>query len=60
LANTPALARITVEFLETLVPASAGADLLAPGIGLNFAGAAQINILGIVVPSANAADIGVQ
>ena len=42
LSNTPALAQITTAFLGALVPASAGADLLARGIGLNFADAASI------------------
>lgn len=60
LANAPALATVSVAFLQSLAPMYAGADLLALGIGLNFAGAAQINVPGIVVPSANAAGIGAQ
>jgi hypothetical protein len=47
LSNTPALTQISVSFLEALVPASAGADLLARGVGLNFAGAASITVPGI-------------
>jgi hypothetical protein len=48
-----ALTQISVAYLETLVPVSAGADLLQRGIGLNFAGAAQINVPAIQVPTAN-------
>jgi len=40
-SNTPALAQIATAFLATLVPVSAGADLLARGIGLSFDGAAS-------------------
>src|SRR5262245_46367602 len=36
LAGTPALAHAAVAFLDALVPVSAGADLLARGLGLNF------------------------
>jgi hypothetical protein len=53
LANTPALATIAVAFLEALRPMSAGADLLARGVALNFAGAAQITVPGIAVPTAS-------
>jgi hypothetical protein len=42
-AGTPALATVATAFIETLVPASAGADLLNRAIGLNFAGAASIS-----------------
>jgi hypothetical protein len=49
--NSPALSQIAVAFLETLTPLSAGADLLRRGIGLNFAGAAQISVPGIAVPN---------
>jgi Phage capsid family len=51
LANTPALAHVAVAFLSSLVPVSAGADLLGRGIGLNFNGAAQISVPGITAPS---------
>src|SRR5262249_42906151 len=47
LSNTPALTAISVAFLDALRPASAGADLLSRGIGLNFNGSAQINVPGI-------------
>jgi hypothetical protein len=53
LSNTPALAQVAVAYLETLVPVSAGADLLARGIGLNFAGQAQISVPGIQLPVAD-------
>jgi capsid protein len=53
LANTPVLAQIAKVFLTTLVPVSAGADLLARGIGLTFDGAAQITLPGISVPTAD-------
>jgi hypothetical protein len=51
IAGTPALAHVAVAFLEALVPTSAGADLLARGIGLNFDGAAQLNCPGIALPT---------
>jgi hypothetical protein len=50
-ASAPALAHVAVSFLETLTPMSAGADLLARGIGLNFDGAAQINVPAISIPT---------
>ena len=53
LASAPQLTQVAVAFLETLVPVSAGADLLARGIGLNFNGAAQISVPGIAVPTAD-------
>ena len=53
LAGNPALARVSVAFLETLVPISAGADLLRRGLGLNFNGAASIRVPGIIIPSAD-------
>ena len=53
LAGNPELARVAVAYLEALQPASAGADLLARGIGLNFADAAQISVPGIAVPNAD-------
>src|SRR5262249_16199353 len=51
LAGSAALARVSVAYLETLVPMSAGADLLRRGIALNFAGHAQINVPAIAVPN---------
>src|SRR5215831_7732103 len=42
-----------VAFLETLVPLSAGADLLRRGLGLNFSGAASIRVPGITIPTAD-------
>lgn len=53
LTNTPALAQIAVAFLNALTPMSAGADLLTRGIGLNFAGAAQITVPNIAIPTAD-------
>jgi hypothetical protein len=53
LAGTPALAHITVAFLDALVPLSAGADLLGRGIGLNFNGAASITAPNIAIPTAD-------
>src|SRR5262245_53212248 len=53
LAGNPAIAQVAVAFLETLVPMSAGADLLNRGIGLNFAGAASIKVPGIAIPTAD-------
>ena len=52
-AGTPALAQVAAAFLDTLVPVSAGADLLQRGIGLNFAGAASINCPAITIPVAD-------
>ena len=52
LAGNAALARVSAAFLKTLVPVSAGADLLDRGVQLNFAGAAQINVPAIAVPTA--------
>jgi hypothetical protein len=51
IASAPALAHVAVAFLETLTPVSAGADLLSRGIGLNFDGAAQINVPAISIPT---------
>jgi hypothetical protein len=51
LAGNAALAHVSVAFLESLVPMSAGADLLNRGIGLNFAGAASIRVPGIAIPT---------
>ena len=53
LAGNTALARVSVAFLETLVPLSAGADLLLRGLGLNFNGAASIRVPGITIPTAD-------
>jgi hypothetical protein len=52
LAGNPDLARIVISYLAALTPVSAGADLLARGIGLNFNGAAQISVPGIAIPTA--------
>jgi hypothetical protein len=54
LSNTPSLAQVSVAFLESLLPVSAGADLLARGIGLNFSGAAQISVPALSPPSPGA------
>jgi hypothetical protein len=51
LANTPALAAVSVAYLDILTPQSAGADLLRRGVALNFAGSAQINVPAIAVPT---------
>jgi hypothetical protein len=53
LAGNAALARVSLAFLETLVPVSAGADLLRRGLGLDFDGAASIRVPGISVPTAD-------
>lgn len=53
LAGNSALARVAVAFLETLVPMSAGADLLRRGLGLNFAGAASIRVPAIAIPTSD-------
>jgi hypothetical protein len=53
IASTPALAQTTVAFLATLVPVSAGADLLNRALGLSFDGAAQISVPAIAVPNAD-------
>src|SRR5262245_60152557 len=53
LTNTPALAQIAFAFLNALTPMSAGADLLTRGIGLNFAGVAQITVPNIAIPTAD-------
>jgi Phage capsid family len=52
-ASTPALTQISYAFLETLVPVSAGADLLGRSIGLNFNGSSQISVPGIALPVAD-------
>jgi Phage capsid family len=53
LSTAGPLAQVSVAFLATLVPVSAGADLLSRGIGLNFSGKASINVPGIQVPTAD-------
>src|SRR5262249_19777446 len=53
LAGTPALAHTAAAFLDVLIPASAGAALLARGVQLNFAGAASISVPAIAVPTAD-------
>jgi hypothetical protein len=53
LAGSPALAHVAIAFLETLIPLSAGADLLRRGLGLNFNGAASIRVPGITIPTAD-------
>jgi len=53
IASTPALAQTTIAFLATLVPVSAGADLLNRALGLSFDGAAQITVPAIAVPTAD-------
>src|SRR5262245_18235017 len=52
LSNSPQMAQVRVAFLDALRPMSAGAALLARGVGLNFAGAAQINVPSVSVPYA--------
>jgi hypothetical protein len=52
-AGSPALAHVSVAFLESLVPISAGSDLLRRGLGLNFNGAASIRVPGITIPSSD-------
>jgi hypothetical protein len=53
LAGNPVLAHVVVEYLKALTPISAGADLLTRGVGLNFNGAAQLNVPGIAIPTAD-------
>jgi hypothetical protein len=53
LAGTPDLAHVVLAYLDTLVPASAGAALLARGIKLSFNGAAQIGVPSIAIPVAD-------
>jgi hypothetical protein len=53
LAGNAALARVSLAFLETLTPVSAGADLLRRGLGLDFDGAASIRVPGIAIPTAD-------
>jgi hypothetical protein len=51
LAGNPQLAQVGAEFLDVLTPASAGADLLNRAVKLNFAGAAQLNVPAIAIPT---------
>lgn len=51
IANAGGLAQLAKAFLELLVPVSAGADLLARGIGVSFDHAASITVPGISLPS---------
>jgi hypothetical protein len=53
LAGNPVLAHVVVAFLKALTPVSAGADLLNRGVGLNFDGAAQLNVPGIAIPTSD-------
>jgi Phage capsid family len=47
------IAVVTQQFFSTLVGVYAGASLLGRGIQLNFGGAAQINMPGIAIPTAD-------
>jgi hypothetical protein len=51
IANNAPLAHVVLAFLETLVPASAGADLLLRGVNLGFDGNASISVPGITLPT---------
>jgi hypothetical protein len=51
LASTSALTQVTTAFFKALVPASAGADLLSRGIGLNFGNAASIYVPNLSIPT---------
>jgi hypothetical protein len=51
LGNTPQLSQVAVALLTSLIPTSAGAELLGRAIGLNFDGAAQISVPGIAAPA---------
>jgi hypothetical protein len=53
LAGNSALTSVSQAFLAALVPASAGADLLARGIGLDFGSAASIRVPAIALPTAD-------
>lgn len=53
IATSGPIATVTQTFLAALTPASAGADLLARAVQLNFAGAAQISVPGIALPVAD-------
>src|SRR5262249_16237452 len=53
LGGTPALARISVAFLDALTPASAAAAVLRAGLGVNFAGSSQISAPSVALPNAS-------
>jgi len=59
LTNTSALTQIAKAFLDTLVPVSAGADLLGRGIRLSFDGAASIALPNLTIPTADFVGEGV-
>jgi hypothetical protein len=52
-AGSPAMTQVGAAFLAALTPASAGADLLARGVQLNFSGAASISVPNIALPVAD-------
>jgi hypothetical protein len=58
LTNTPQLARMAYKFLDTLVGISAGADLLARGIRLDFADYASITMPTLSLPSPGVGFVG--
>jgi hypothetical protein len=58
LTNTPQLARMAYKFLDTLVGISAGADLLARGIRLDFADYASITMPTLALPSPGVGFVG--
>jgi Phage capsid family len=51
IAGTPDLARVVLAYLDALIPASAGAALLAKGIKLDFNHAASIGVPAIAIPT---------
>jgi Phage capsid family len=53
MANSVAMSQVGAAFLSALVPASAGAALLARGVQLNFAGAATIGVPNVASPAAD-------
>jgi len=53
LSSAPGVAQIAQAFLATLVPVSAGADLLGRGVQLSFDGAAQISLPALTTPTAD-------
>lgn len=53
LAGAPGLAQVAQAFLATLIPVSAGADLLGRGVQLSFDGAAQISLPALTIPIAD-------
>jgi hypothetical protein len=52
LANTTALQQVTLHFVESLVPVSAAAAVIARSLQLSFNGAAQIGVPALTLPSA--------